>query len=81
MDARITALEAAIPAYETAILLFATNGAQQEYWYDSGQGQVKVERADPVKMRAVIDEMMNQLAVYCVRAGKVPGTFQVRPSA
>ena len=77
---RIAQLELQIAAYEAAILAFASAGAQLEYTYDTGQDKIRVERADPMVMQDLLDAMINQREVYCVRIGSSSGAHTARPS-
>lgn len=76
--ARIAAIDLRIAAYEAAILDFATNGAQQNYKFDSGQEVITVERAEPDKMNAILDSFINQRQIYCQRAGLASGGVYAR---
>ena len=78
LQARIDSLEARITAYEAAALAFGTNGLQKEYRYDTGQTVIRVERMEGADMQRVIDSLVNQHAVLCVRAGQTPGAHNSR---
>ena len=80
IEARIAAIEAQILALEAALLAFATNGAQQEYRYDTGQEVIRVQRQDGTEMRRLIDALLNQHQILCQRIGKASGVHNSRGS-
>lgn len=77
---RAAALLARIEAYEAAALAFAADGAQQEYRLDTGQGVIRVERANVVEMQRVLDSLISQHGIACQRAGLSKGSVQARPA-
>lgn len=79
-DARIASVDLNITAYEAAILAFATNGAQQEYSMDTGQKTIRVERADADVLHDIVDRLISQRDVYCIRAGRASSGHNSRPS-
>lgn len=78
MQARIDALALQIVAFEAAILAFAANGAQLEYRFEDGAQSIRVERAEPDVMRDLVDAMINQHEIYCVRTGQSSGAHNSR---
>lgn len=77
---RAAALLARIEAYEDVLLAFATDGAQQEYRFDTGQGELRVVRADLGEIRRLLDALISQHGIVCQRAGLSKGSVQVRPA-
>ena len=75
---RIAALELQIPALEAAILAFLTTGAAQEYRLDTSQTAVRVERSNIVEMQRVLDALVNQHQMYCIRNGTASGAHNSR---
>ena len=64
---RITATEAQIVAYETAILAFANNGAIQTYKLDTGQTVQTVTRSDLEDLNKTLDILYNRYSTLCAR--------------
>ena len=64
---RITATEAQIVAYETAIEAFANNGAIQTYKLDTGQTIQTVTRAELEDLNKTLDILYNRLSTLCAR--------------
>jgi len=67
LEARITATEAAIVAYEAAQLAFATDGNMQSYKLDTGQSIQTVTRADLDMITKTVQSLYNQLSTLCAR--------------
>jgi len=63
---RITAVKAAIVAYEAAILAIATDGAQS-YTLDTGQSRQTVAKLDLPALQKTLDGLYNQLCVMEAR--------------
>lgn len=69
-----------IAAYEAAMLAFATDGAQQKYDFDTGQTEIRVERANLSTMQNIVSRLIAQHGIYCQRAGLSKGGHQSRPA-
>ena len=78
LQERITNIKARIVAYEEAALALAS-GAIQEYSLDTGQTVTRVTKANIKTLQNLLDQLMNQLAVYQQRLNG-GGTIQVIPS-
>lgn len=66
-QARLTATEKAIVAYEEAFLAFATNGTIQTYKLDTGQTVSTVTRANLTEMQKILDSLMNRCIILNAR--------------
>ncbi len=77
---RIAYTQTLLEAQEAAMLSFYLNGAQQEYTYNTGQQDIRVERADFAKMSADLDRVYNRYVMFCVRAGQTPAALSSVPS-
>ena len=67
LQARITATETAIAAYEAAQLAFANDGNMQSYKLDTGQSVQTVTRADLASITKTVQSLYNQLSTLCAR--------------
>ena len=67
LQARITATQAQIVAYEDAILALVNNGVQ-EYLLDTGQTRQRVQKLDLRWMQANLDTLYNRCSVLEARA-------------
>ena len=75
---QIAHIDAMLTAYRAAQLAFATNGAQIQYRFDTGQQIINVERMDPKQMNGLIESLMNQKQILCQRLGTASGTLNTR---
>lgn len=66
LQARITATQAAIEAYEAAQLALGTDN-QQSYTIDTGQDRITVTRPDLPGINRTIDSLYNRLTVLEAR--------------
>jgi len=66
LQARITATETAIAAYEEAILQIGTKGVES-YILDTGQSRQSVTKINLSTMQKVLDSLYNRLAVLQAR--------------
>lgn len=78
LQARIDSLKLRIVAYEDAMLAISS-GAIQEYKLDTGQTETVVKKANLKTLQDIIDAMMNQLSILCVRLNG-GGTVTVVPA-
>ena len=78
LQERITKIKLRIEAYEDAALALAA-GSIQEYSLDTGQTVTRVTKQNIKTLQNLIDQLMNQLAVYEQRLNG-GGTKQVIPS-
>ena len=76
---RIATLKEQIALYEAALTEFLTNGAVEEYRLDTGQSVVTVKRSDLTSITTMIDALLNQLDIACLRAGVARAGHQSRP--
>lgn len=76
LEERLTKVEAAISAYEDALLAFAT-GAVQSYTLDTGQTRQTVTKANVTEMQRMVDRLMNQRAVLRAQLGCGGQTYVV----
>ena len=65
IKARIAALEAALVAYEDALLALASGA--QDYMIDTGQTRQRVTKLDLKDLNAVVSSLVNQIEVYETR--------------
>ena len=77
IQARITATQAIIAAYEDAILALGLQGGVQTYTLDTGQSRQTVTRADIPSMNRMLDSMYNRCAT--LQARLTGATLQARP--
>ena len=66
LQARITATETAIAAYEAAVLAIVSGGVQK-YSLDTGQDKTDVTKLDIPKMEETLDKLYNRLCVFQAR--------------
>lgn len=66
LQARITATEAQIVAYEDAITALVSTGIQQ-YTIDTGQTRQVVTRLDVVRLNKDLDALYNRLVILTAR--------------
>lgn len=74
---RITALQTAIEAHETAIA--AVVGGAQSYTLDTGQTRQTVTKSNLTELRKTLAFLENQLAVLEARCGRTAGVSRVTP--
>lgn len=73
LQARITATQAQIIAYEEVILSIAADGTQ-EYRLDTGQSMVRVQKLDLPLLQKTLDGLYNRCATLEARLNG-SGTF------
>lgn len=76
LTARITATEAQIVAYETAITSLATTGVKS-YTLSTGQSQQTVTRRDLEDLQITLDSLYNRLGTLYARRD-CTGTVRVK---
>ena len=69
LQQRLTACEAAITAYETALAAFAVGGVQS-YTMDTGQTRQTVTKANLTEIRRMRAELMNERAILRAQLGR-----------